>query len=138
MSLFLELDMGHRRFIRNGIAWDQIMRIDQEQAVMKCMIKMDHEKTNSRSGNRRRDLEVLNKMKKASWMQCITARRYKEEAQPAERSSVGAQVECVSSLRVCQLPEIDGLPHSSGSIGDQLNSAGLSVQVSGSWTRSGK
>ena len=96
------------------------------------MIRMDHEKTKSRSGNGPIDLEVLNKMKKTSWTQCMTARRCKEEAQPAERSSVGAQVECVSSLRVCQLPELDGLAHSFGSAGDQLNSAGLSVQVSGS------
>ncbi|KAF2583044.1 hypothetical protein F2Q68_00006624 [Brassica cretica] len=42
-----------------------------------------------------------------------------------------------SSSRVCQLPELDGLSHSAGSAGDQLNSAGLSVQVSGSWAGSG-
>ena len=37
---------------------------------------------------------------------------------------------------MCQLPELDGLAHSAGSAGDQLNSAGLSVQVSagsGQW-----
>ena len=35
MSPFLELDMGHRRFNRNGTALVQIMGIDREQAVMK-------------------------------------------------------------------------------------------------------
>ncbi|KAF2565392.1 hypothetical protein F2Q68_00024006 [Brassica cretica] len=34
-----------------------------------------------------------------------------------------------------QLAEL--LAHSAGSAGSQLNSAGLSVQVSGSWARSG-
>ena len=62
------------------------------------MIRIDLEKTNSKSGNGPRDLVGLNKMKKASWPKCITARRCKEEAEPAERNSVGAQVECVSSL----------------------------------------
>nr|VDD31267.1 unnamed protein product [Brassica oleracea] len=37
-----------------------------------------------------------------------------------------------------QLPELDGLAHSAGSAGDQLNSAGLSVQVLGSWAGSGQ
>ncbi|KAF3493069.1 hypothetical protein DY000_02052985 [Brassica cretica] len=37
-----------------------------------------------------------------------------------------------------QLPELDGLAHSAGSAGYQLNSAGLSVQVSGSWAGSGQ
>ena len=43
-----------------------------------------------------------------------------------------------------QLPELDGLAHSDGSAGDQLNSAGdqlnsagLSVQVSDQWVKSG-
>ncbi|KAF3508366.1 hypothetical protein F2Q69_00009793 [Brassica cretica] len=45
-----------------------------------------------------RDLEGLNKMKRASWTKCLAARRCNQEAQPARRSSVGAQVECVSSL----------------------------------------
>ncbi|KAF2566936.1 hypothetical protein F2Q68_00025469 [Brassica cretica] len=76
------------------------------------MIRMDHGKTKSRSGNRPRDLEGLKKIKEASWAQCITAGR-------------------------CgQLPELDGLAHSAGSDGDQLNSARLSVQVSGSWAGS--
>ncbi|KAF3551283.1 hypothetical protein DY000_02007410 [Brassica cretica] len=35
-----------------------------------------------------------------------------------------------------QLPEMDGLAHSAGSAGDQLNSAGLSVQVLGNWAGS--
>ena len=39
---------------------------------------------------------------------------------------------------MCQLPELDGLAHSAGSAGDQLNSAGLSVQVMGSWAGSGQ
>ena len=43
-----------------------------------------------------------------------------------------------SSSKVCQLPELDGLAHSAGSAGDQLNSAGLSVQVMGSWAGSGQ
>ncbi|KAG5388341.1 hypothetical protein IGI04_029882 [Brassica rapa subsp. trilocularis] len=33
-------------------------------------------------------------------------------------------------LELCQLPELDGLAHSAVSDGDQLNSSGLSVQVS--------
>ncbi|KAF2618740.1 hypothetical protein F2Q68_00039173 [Brassica cretica] len=66
------------------------------------MIRMDHGKTKSRSGNRPRDLEGLKKIKEASWTQCITAWR------------------CA------------------GSDGDQLNSAGLSVQVLGSWAESGQ
>ncbi|KAG5373890.1 hypothetical protein IGI04_042794 [Brassica rapa subsp. trilocularis] len=37
-----------------------------------------------------------------------------------------------------QLPEQDGLAHSAVSAGDQLNSAGLSVQVLGSWAGSGQ
>ncbi|KAF2532709.1 hypothetical protein F2Q70_00030106 [Brassica cretica] len=37
-----------------------------------------------------------------------------------------------------QLPELDGLAHSAGTAGDQLNSAGLSVQVMGSWAGSGQ
>ncbi|KAF2542566.1 hypothetical protein F2Q68_00031219 [Brassica cretica] len=37
-----------------------------------------------------------------------------------------------------QLPELDGLAHLAGSAGDQLNSAGLSVQVLGSWVGSGQ
>ncbi|KAF2587946.1 hypothetical protein F2Q70_00038061 [Brassica cretica] len=40
-------------------------------------------------------------------------------------------------LGVAQLPELDGLAHSAGSVGDQLNSAGLSVHVLGSWIGSG-
>ena len=39
---------------------------------------------------------------------------------------------------MCQLTELDGLAHSDGSAGDQLNSAGLSVQVLGSWAGSGQ
>ena len=39
---------------------------------------------------------------------------------------------------MCQLPELDGLAHSAGTAGDQLNSAGLSVQVMGSWAGSGQ
>ena len=35
MSPFLEFDMGHRRFNRNGTALIQIMGIDREQVVMK-------------------------------------------------------------------------------------------------------
>ncbi|KAF3549221.1 hypothetical protein DY000_02010203 [Brassica cretica] len=53
------------------------------------------------SGNRPRDLEGLNNMKRPSWTKCLAARRCKQEAQPAGRSSVGAQ------SRVCQLPELD-------------------------------
>ena len=56
MSPFLELEMGHRRFNRNETALVQIMGIDREQAV----IRMDHEETKSRSGNRPRDLVGLN------------------------------------------------------------------------------
>ncbi|KAF3561013.1 hypothetical protein DY000_02014782 [Brassica cretica] len=63
---------------------------------------------------RSRDLEGLKKIKEASWTQCITAGR------------------------CSQLPELDGLAHSAGSAGDQLNSAGLSVQVLGSWAGSGQ
>ncbi|KAF3531967.1 hypothetical protein DY000_02037112 [Brassica cretica] len=37
-------------------------------------------------------------MKRESWTKCLAARRCKQEAQPARRSLVGAQVECVSSL----------------------------------------
>ncbi|KAF3538804.1 hypothetical protein F2Q69_00023275 [Brassica cretica] len=37
-----------------------------------------------------------------------------------------------------QLPELDGIAHSAGSAGDQLNSAELSVQVLGSWAGSGQ
>ncbi|CAG7889125.1 unnamed protein product, partial [Brassica rapa] len=37
-----------------------------------------------------------------------------------------------------QLPELDGLAHSAVSAGDQLNSAGLSVRVLGSWAGSGQ
>ncbi|KAF3597642.1 hypothetical protein DY000_02020085 [Brassica cretica] len=37
-----------------------------------------------------------------------------------------------------QLPELDGLSHSAGSAGDQLNSSGLRVQVLGSWVGSGQ
>ncbi|KAF2532708.1 hypothetical protein F2Q70_00030107 [Brassica cretica] len=66
------------------------------------------------SGNRPRDLEGLKKIKEASWTQCITAGR------------------------CSQLPELDGLAHSAGSAGDQLNSSGLSVQVLGSWAGSGQ
>ncbi|KAF3503904.1 hypothetical protein F2Q69_00042446 [Brassica cretica] len=78
------------------------------------MIRMDHGKSKSRSPNRPRDLEGLKKIKEESWTQCITAGR-------------------------CgKLPELDGLAHSAGSAGDQLNSAGLSVQVSGSWAGSGQ
>ncbi|CAG7876167.1 unnamed protein product, partial [Brassica rapa] len=39
---------------------------------------------------------------------------------------------------VGQLPELDGLAHSAVSAGDQLNSAGLSVRVLGSWDGSGQ
>ena len=56
MSPFLELEMGHRCFNRNETALVQIMGIDREQAV----IRMDHEETKSRSGNRPRDLVGLN------------------------------------------------------------------------------
>ncbi|KAF2535692.1 hypothetical protein F2Q68_00021960 [Brassica cretica] len=49
---------------------------------------MDQGKTKSRSGNRPRDLEGLNKMKKASWTKCLAARPCKKEAQPARRSSL--------------------------------------------------
>ncbi|KAF2554286.1 hypothetical protein F2Q68_00034587 [Brassica cretica] len=78
------------------------------------MIRTDHGKIKSRSGNRPRDLEGLKKIKEASWTQCITAGR------------------------CSQLPELDGLAHSAGSAGDQLNSSGLSVQVLGSWAGSGQ
>ncbi|KAF3501883.1 hypothetical protein F2Q69_00042443 [Brassica cretica] len=83
------------------------------------MIRMDHGKTNSRSGKRPRDLEGLKKIKEASWTQCITAGRCGKQARPASWVSWGSA-------------------HSAGSAGDQLNSAGLSVQVSGSWTGSGQ
>ncbi|KAF3485638.1 hypothetical protein F2Q69_00053750 [Brassica cretica] len=46
---------------------------------------------------RPRDLEELNKMKRASWTKCLAARRCKQEAQPARRSLVGAQVESRTS-----------------------------------------
>ncbi|KAF3590333.1 hypothetical protein DY000_02021198 [Brassica cretica] len=39
----------------------------------------------------------------------------------------------MGKLSLGQLPDLDGLAHSAGSAGDQLNSAGLSVQVLGSW-----
>ena len=39
---------------------------------------------------------------------------------------------------MCKLPELDELAHSAGSAGDQLNSAGLSVQFSDSWAGSGQ
>lgn len=97
---------------------------------------MDPVKTKSRSGNGPRDLEGLNKMKEARWTQCMTTRRCKEEAQPAGRSSVGAQVECVSSTLTGQLTLSEILADSAGSAGDQLNSAGLSVQALGSWAGS--
>ncbi|KAF3495316.1 hypothetical protein DY000_02052805 [Brassica cretica] len=45
---------------------------------------------------------------------------------------------CEETHQSGQLPELDGLAHSSGSSGDQLNSAGLSVQVLGSWAGSGQ
>ncbi|KAF3571997.1 hypothetical protein F2Q69_00058390 [Brassica cretica] len=54
------------------------------------------------------DLEGLKKIKETSWTQCITAGR------------------------------CNGLAHSAGTAGDQLNSAGLSVQVMGSWAGSGQ
>ncbi|KAG5374299.1 hypothetical protein IGI04_042388 [Brassica rapa subsp. trilocularis] len=66
------------------------------------------------SWTRSRDLEGLKKIKEASWTQCITAGR------------------------CSQLPELDGLAHSAVSAGDQLNSAGLSVRVLGSWFGSGQ
>ena len=135
MSPFLELDIGSS-FNRNGTSLVQIMGIDRERAVMKWMIRMDHVKTKFRSGNGPRDLEGLNKMKEASWTQCMTARRWKEEAQPVGWSSVGAQVECVSSTLTGQLTLPELLVDSAGSAGDQLNSAGLSVQVLGSWAGS--
>ncbi|KAF3576151.1 hypothetical protein DY000_02032890 [Brassica cretica] len=55
-----------------------------------------------------KDLEGLKKIKETSWTQCITAGR------------------------------CNGLAHSAGTAGDQLNSAGLSVQVMGSWAGSGQ
>ncbi|KAF2578250.1 hypothetical protein F2Q68_00002862 [Brassica cretica] len=73
------------------------------------MIRMDHGKTKSRSGNRPRDLEGLKKIKEASWTQCKTAGR------------------CAGILS-----------QSAGTAGDQFNSAGLSVQVSDQWDRSGR
>ncbi|KAF3565998.1 hypothetical protein DY000_02014233 [Brassica cretica] len=51
------------------------------------MIKMDHEKTKSRSGNRPRDLVRLNNMKRASWTSDETAGRCENEARSAGRSS---------------------------------------------------
>ncbi|KAF3506329.1 hypothetical protein F2Q69_00006705 [Brassica cretica] len=60
------------------------------------------------SWTRSRDLEGLKKIKETSWTQCITAGR------------------------------CNGLAHSAGTAGDQLNSAGLSVQVMGSWAGSGQ
>ncbi|KAF2577093.1 hypothetical protein F2Q68_00004554 [Brassica cretica] len=51
------------------------------------MIRMDHEKTKSRSGNRPRDLVRLNKMKRESWTSDETAGRCENEARSAGRSS---------------------------------------------------
>ncbi|KAF3602308.1 hypothetical protein F2Q69_00037674 [Brassica cretica] len=51
------------------------------------MIRMDLEKTKSRSGNRPRDLVGLNKMKRASWTSDETAGRCENEARSAGRSS---------------------------------------------------
>ncbi|KAF3509485.1 hypothetical protein F2Q69_00004144 [Brassica cretica] len=61
-----------------------------------------------KSGNLPKDLEGLKKIKETSWTQCIAAGR------------------------------CNGLAHSAGTAGDQLNSAGLSVQVMGSWAGSGQ
>ena len=102
---------------------------------MKWVIRMDHGKTKSRSGNWPRDLEGLKKIKETSWTQCITAGRCSKQARPARWSVVQLSV---AHWRVCQLPELDGLAHSAGTAGDQLNSAGLSVQVMGSWAGSGQ
>ncbi|CAG7863143.1 unnamed protein product, partial [Brassica rapa] len=87
---------------------------DPGEARLKWVIRMDHGRSKYRSGNRPRDLEELKKIKEASWTQCITAGR------------------------CSQLPGLYGLSHSAGSAGDQLNSAGLSVQVMGSWAGSGQ
>ncbi|KAF3593084.1 hypothetical protein DY000_02020075 [Brassica cretica] len=51
------------------------------------MIRMDHEKTKSRSGNRPRDLVGLNEMKTSSWTSDETAGRCESEARSAGRSS---------------------------------------------------
>ena len=51
------------------------------------MIRMDHEKTKSRSVNRPKDLVGLNKMMRASWTSDETVGRCENEAQSAGRSS---------------------------------------------------
>lgn len=51
------------------------------------MIRMDHEKTKSRSENRTRDLVGLNNMKRVSWKSDETAGQCENEAQSAGRSS---------------------------------------------------
>ncbi|KAF2577429.1 hypothetical protein F2Q68_00006625 [Brassica cretica] len=67
-------------------------------------------------------------MKRTSWTKCLAARRCKQEAQPAGRSSVGAQ------SRVCQLPELDGLATQLGQLGiNWTQCSGL-----GNWAGSGQ
>ncbi|KAF3548484.1 hypothetical protein DY000_02006669 [Brassica cretica] len=106
MSPFLELDMGHRRFNRNGNALVQIMGVDREQAVMKRIIRMDHEKTKSRSGNIPRDLVRLNKMKRASWTSDETAGRCENEAR--WESAQLSWMECWKLGPVCQSWAVTG------------------------------
>ncbi|KAF3610427.1 hypothetical protein DY000_02046361 [Brassica cretica] len=74
------------------------------------MIKMDHEKTKSRSGNRPRDLVRLNNMKRASWTSDETAGRCENEARSAGRSSDKLSVAHIKfgQLRYKGVGRVDG------------------------------
>ncbi|KAF3584126.1 hypothetical protein F2Q69_00029656 [Brassica cretica] len=78
------------------------------------MIRMDHEKTKCRSGNRPRDLVGLNKMKRARWTSDETVGRCENEARSAGRSSDKLSVahinwmECWKLGPVCQFWIVTG------------------------------
>ncbi|KAG5377766.1 hypothetical protein IGI04_025608 [Brassica rapa subsp. trilocularis] len=74
--------------------------------------------------------QIRKEMRIRSWTSGTGAGGCEWEAQPARRSSV------LSSRKVVLLDQLDGLAQSAGSAESQLNSAGRSVWVLGSWTRS--
>ncbi|KAF3603927.1 hypothetical protein F2Q69_00036386 [Brassica cretica] len=75
------------------------------------------------------------------WTDCGARKRTSQLIQEGDKvKGVGQASGYLDKIQVKldELHELDGLTHSAGSAGDQLNSAGLSVQVLGSWAGSGQ
>ncbi|KAF3533034.1 hypothetical protein DY000_02040918 [Brassica cretica] len=102
------------------------------------MIKMDHEKTKSRSGNRPRDVVRLNNMKRASWTSDETAGRCKNEARSAGRSSDKLSVAHIKFGQLSNHSSIEFSSEKGPSYGIVPNDSKIRVLVHDSRTQASK